>query len=282
VSYDEARPQIEQEVKAEAAANQAYAMTQKYEDAHDKGASVADAAKAAGVMATQVGPVDANGNDAAGKPGGLTPKMVKDGFALTQGADTDVQQEGKGEYYVLHADKVIPPQAPTLDKVRDRLTQFFQQQEMAKRLSARLQDLVGQVKKGQTMDAVAATVGAKVTMVSLTRAQAQQDQKIPPEQVEQLFQGKPGDVIASGAAVVKVVSIEPPQAAMASVTIAQAQQQLARSVFEEVSEEARAYARAKLKAKVNLALARQAIGVSEPAGQAAPPAGAPAPASRAK
>jgi peptidyl-prolyl cis-trans isomerase D len=284
VSFDEARPKIEDEVKAEAAADKAYAMSQKYDEARQKGASVTDAAKAAGVAAVSMGPVAASGADETGKPVGLSPKMLKEGFALSQGADTDVTQEAKGEYFVVQADKVIPPAAPTLDKVRGRLTQYFQQTEMNKRLNARLDELAAQVKMGKPMEAVAASVGSKVSPVTFTRAQAQQDQKLAPEQLDKLFQAKTGDVITSGAAVVKVVSITPPSASMAVAIIGSAQQQLGRQMFDEVGQEARAYAKTTLKAKINLALARQAIGVSPAATTPPAPAkpGAPPAAGRAK
>ena len=262
VTLDEARPKIEEEIKAENAANKAYDLSQKFEDAHDKGAGIIDAAKAAGVASEPVGPVTAQGQGPDGKPLGLSPKLLTTGFGLTQGAESDMIQEDKGEYFVVRADKVIAPQPPTLDKVRPKLTQYFQQTEMQKRMAAKLDGLIAQIKKGESLDAAAASVGAKVNQMAMTRQQAQSNNQIPPEQLEKIFSAKAGDLFASGAAVVKVVSVQAPTLQVAGQTIAAAQDQLARQIFDEISEESGAYAQTKLKTKVNLALARQAIGAS--------------------
>jgi peptidyl-prolyl cis-trans isomerase D len=262
VTLDEVRPKIEEEIKTENAANKAYDLSQKYQDAHDKGAGLVAAAKAAGVATSTVGPVTAQGQDADGKPTGLSAKLLSTGFGLAQGADSDVVQEDKGEYFVLHADKVIGPQPPTLDKMRPRLTAYFQQTEMRKRMSDKVDALVAQVKKGQSIEAVAASVGSKLTTTVMTRQQAQSNNQIPPQELERLFQAKAGEVFATGAAVVKVSSIQPPSQQIAGQAVSPAQDQLARQMADELSEEAGAYAQTKLKTKVNLALARQAIGAS--------------------
>ena len=262
VTLDEAKPKIEEEIKAENAANKAYDLSQKFEDAHDKGAGIIDAAKAAGVASEPVGPVTAQGQGPDGKPLGLSPKLLTTGFGLTQGAESDMIQEDKGEYFVVRADKVIAPQPPTLDKVRPKLTQYFQQTEMQKRMAAKLDGLIAQIKKGESLDAAAASVGAKVNQMAMTRQQAQSNNQIPPEQLEKIFSAKAGDLFASGAAVVKVASVQAPTLQVAGQTIAAAQDQLARQIFDEISEESGAYAQTKLKTKVNLALARQAIGAS--------------------
>jgi peptidyl-prolyl cis-trans isomerase D len=283
-SLDEARPKIEEEIKTEAAANKAYDLSQKYEDAHDKGANILNAAQAAGVAPVTVGPVTAQGQDADGKPLGLSPKLLTTGFALAQGAESDVVQEDKGEYFVLRADKVLPPQPPVLDKVRAKLTAYFQQQEMQKRMSDKQDAMIAQLKKGESFEAAAASVGAKITQTSMTRQQAQNNNQIPPEQLERIFQAKAGDVFATGAAVVKVTAIQPPPLLIVGQATGPAQNQLARQMADELSEEGGAYAQTKLKAKVNLALARQAIGASADAGVPLGPAkpGAASPGQRAQ
>lgn len=283
VTLEEARPKIEEEIKAEAAANKAYELSQKYEDAHDKGANILDAAKAAGVPAVSLGPVTAQGQDAQGKPLGLTPKLLSEGFMLAQGMESDVVQEDKGEYFVLRADKVIPPQPPTLDKVRPQLTQYFQQQELRKRMTAKQEELIARIKKGENMDAVAASVGAKVGQAAMTRQQAEGNRQLAPEELEQIFQAKAGDVFPARSAVVKVTAIQPPSAMIAGQAVGPVEQQLARGLFDEISQESGAYAQAKLKTRINAQLARQAIGASPDAATPLGPAkpGAPAPKTRA-
>ncbi|MEI9891294.1 MAG: hypothetical protein WDN45_12815 [Caulobacteraceae bacterium] len=109
VSFDDAKAQIEQEVKTENAADKANDLAQKYEDAHEKGSTLVEAAKKVGGTAMAVGPVSAENADADGKPAGLTPRLLKEAFALPQGGETDIVQESKGEYFAVRVDKIIPP-----------------------------------------------------------------------------------------------------------------------------------------------------------------------------
>jgi peptidyl-prolyl cis-trans isomerase D len=270
VSFEDAKAQIEQEVKAAAAADKANDQAQKFEEAHEKGSTLAEAAKVAGATPVQVGPVSSQGNDADGKPSGLSPRLLKEAFALPQGGETDAVQDTKGEYFAVRVDKIIPPALPTLDKVRPRLTEFFLQQEMSKRLSAKLDELSARVKKGESLDAVAQSVGSAVTHLSITRTQAQQSRNLRPEQVSQIFAAKTGDVITTGAVVARIDSITPPAAGVIAATLPGGQVQMSRGIFEEMQQEGRAWAKSQVKPKVNITLARQAIGVQSGDGKAAP------------
>jgi peptidyl-prolyl cis-trans isomerase D len=170
-------------------------------------------------------------------------------------------QDTKGEYFAVRVDKIIPPALPTLDKVRPRLTQYFLQQEMSKRLEAKLNELAARVKKGETLEAVAQSVGSSVTHMSITRAQAQQSRNLRPEQVGQIFAAKAGEVITTGAVVARIDGIAPPAAGVIAATLPGGQVQLSRGIFDELQQEARAWAKTEVKPKINVALARQAIGV---------------------
>lgn len=275
-TFEEAKAAIENEVKGEAAANKAYDLVQKYEAAHDKGSTIVEAAKAAGVTPQTFVPVTAGGQDSDAKPvDGLTPRMLKEAFALSPGGDTDVIQDSKGEYFTVHVDKVFPPALPSLDKVRPRLTQFFLQREMSKRLDAKLAELQARVKKGESLDAVAKSVGSDVTHLSINRNLAQQNRNLPPQLLQQLFEAKVGDVVITGSGLAKIEAIKPPAPGVIASAMQNGQLSLARSIFDETQQEARSWAKDQVKPKINLALARQAIGASD---KAAPATGAALPA----
>ena len=282
VSFDEAKPTIEKEVKTEAAATKAYDLVQKYQAAHEKGSTLAEAAKAAGVAPQTFTPSTANGGDADGKMvDGLTPRMLKEAFALTQGGETDAVQDSKGEYFALRVEKVIPPTLPTLDKLRPRLTQAFLQREMSKRLQEKLNELQARVKKGETLDAVAASVGSQVNHVAINRQLAMQNRNLPAGLAQQIFDAKVGDVIVTGGGLAKIDAIAPPSPGLIAGNMRPAQLSLARGIFDELQQEARTWARAQVKPKVNVALARQAIGAT-PASDKAPAGGLSLPAAPAK
>jgi len=263
VTFDEAKPAIEQEVKAEAAANQAYALVQKYQAAHDKGANLAESAKAAGVTPQTFAPVTSGGqNTDAQAVEGLTQRMIKEAFALPQGGETDAVQDSKGEYFALHVDKVIPPTLPSLDKVKPRLIQAYLQQEMSKRLTDKLDELKARVKKGETLEAVAKSVGSDITHISINRNQAQNARNLPPGLAAQIFSSKVGDVFTTGSGLARVDSIEPVPPGLIASAIPVGQQSMARGILDELQLETRAWAKDQIKPKVNKALADQAIGAT--------------------
>ncbi len=272
VTFEEAKGKIEDEVRTEAAATKAYDLVQKYEAAHDKGSTLPEASKVAAVTPQTFAPATAQGMDEDGKPvDGLTPRILKEAFTLAQGAETDVIQDSKGEYFAVRADKVIPPTLPSLDKVRPRLIQAFLQREMSKRLTDKLNELAARVKKGESLDAVAQSVGSQVSHLSINRQLAQQNRNVPPQVLAQIFQAKAGDVVITGGAVAKVEAVKPPPAGLIATAMTGGQNSLARSIFDETQEEARLWAKEQIKPKINTALARQAMGASD---KAAPATGA--------
>ena len=278
VTFDEAKAGIEKELKTELAATKAYDLVQKYEAAHEKGSNLAESAKAAGVTPVSFTPATANGGDVDGKMvDGLTPRMLKEAFALPQGGETDAVQDAKGEYFALRVEKVIPPTLPTLDKLRPRLTQAFLQRAMSKRLKDKLDELQARVKKGETLEAVAMSVGSPITHVAINRQMAQQNRNLPPGLVQQIFDAKVGDVIITGGGLAKIEAIVPPSPGQVAGGMRNGQLSLARGIFDEVQQEGRTWASEQIKPKINITLARQAIGATASSDKA-PAGGSPLPA----
>lgn len=275
VSFEEAKAGIEKEVKTEAAATKAYDLVQKYQAAHEKGSTLAEAAKAAGVTPQTFAPATAGGGDADGqRVAGLTPRMLKEAFGLPQGGETDAVQDGKGEYFALRVERVIPPTLPSLERLKPRLTQAFLQREMSKRLQDKLTELQARVKKGETLEAVARSVGSPVTHVSINRQLAQQNRNLPAGLVQQIFDAKVGDIVITGGGLAEIDSITPPPPGLIAGTMRSGQLSMARGIFDEVQQAGRTWAVTQIKPKTNIALARQAIGATAPASDKA--AGLPA------
>lgn len=269
-SLESVRPQIEAEVRAQAAQTKAYDQTQAYQDAHDGGADLVAAASKAGALVLTTAPVTAQGADQTGQPvAGLTPDIVKTAFGLSQGGESDLIEAGKGEYYAVKVEKVIPAAMPALAEIKPQLTAVWMGQEMAKRLKAKADELVARVKKGEAIEAVAASVQSKVQKVGgLSRQNAQQHMGLGRDFLGAAFQAKKNEVFSTRAGpqgeayvVAKLEAIRPaPPAAIAQVA-ALAGAQVGNGLMNDLGEAARNAAKTQLKAKNNLTLARQAIGV---------------------
>jgi peptidyl-prolyl cis-trans isomerase D len=267
-TLESVRPQIEAELRVQNAQSKAYDQTQAYQDAHDAGADLIAAASKAGAMVMTTAPITAQGADETGRPlPGLTPDVLKTAFALSSGGESELIEIGKGEYYAVKVEKVIPAALPPLDSIKPQLTGVWLQNEMGKRLQAKADALVARVKKGESLDAVAASAGSKVQRVAgISRENAQQHQALGRELLMATFGAKPGDVFTSraGQAAFVVAKLEAVHAGdvtqMARITQA-LHPQIDQGLMRDLGETVRQAAKASLKTKTNLTLARQAIGV---------------------
>ena len=268
VGFEQARPQLEQQLKHDAAQKKVYDQVEAYEKAHDGGAKLADAAKAVGATVAASGAIAQNGATAAGQPpAGVSPKLLAKAFEMAQGEESDTQDEGNGEYFVVRVDKVIPSAFPQLDEVRGPATQAYIQRQVVQALKAKADELAARIRKGESFEAVAASAGAKVEhVVGIDRGKAQEQAKTSGMQVLQgVFGGAKGDVIvapaATGVAVVKVDDIQAgpvdQPAALADNSRKQANGELVNNLIEG----AQAQARRELKPRIDRARAAQALGI---------------------
>ncbi len=269
-TLESVRPQIEAEVRAQAAQSKAYDQTQAYQDAHDAGANLVAAASKAGAMVVTTAPVTAQGADQTGQPvAGLTPEILKTAFGLGQGADSDLIEAGKGEYYAVRVEKVIPAAMPPLAEIKPQLTAVWMGQELGKRLKAKADELAARVKKGETLDAVAASAQSKVQHVDgLSRENVQQHMGLGREFLVAAFNAKPGEVFTARAGqqgeayvVAKLDKVRAAPAADVARASVMLQTQAASGLVRDLGDAARNAAKVQLKTKSNLTLARQAIGV---------------------
>ena len=272
-SLEEARPQIEKEINDRAAKDAAYEQSEKYADAHAKGQNMDAAVKASGAKAFPIPvPINAQGRLPNGQPlPSINEKMLKDAFSLPRGGETDITDLGQGEYYAVRVDKVSTAHVPALEEIRAPLTQAYMTNQVIETLRAKADALTQRVKKGEAIGAVAASAGAKVQHLDLTRAAAeQQGQALGQAMLARLFNAKTGDAFQTqapnyGFAVVKVLAIKPAAAADVaeeSQTLrTQLSDQMGRNEFGEMFYAA---ARAEVKPKVDLALAYTALGAQPP------------------
>ncbi len=278
-TLESARPKIEADLRQKAARDKAYQLSQTFDDARTGGANLQDAAAKAGVPVETVGPFMATGKDPQGQPvAGLTDRMVKSAFAKHVGDDADLEDAGSGEYYAIKVLKVMPPALPTLAEARPALTNAYVSQQFFAALRAKANALVAQLKAGTPIDQVAATVGGHVVrQAGMQRIQAAKYQAMGQNFVEAVFAVKPGDAFAAGAQngvyIAKVDAVRPGDPTqMAQVTNA-IRGKMGESYLQDVLASAKAAARREIKPQINVALARQAIGVDPTAG---PKAAAPA------
>jgi peptidyl-prolyl cis-trans isomerase D len=268
-TLDQVRPQIVAEAQTEMARQKVYAQVQAYENAHNGGSNLAESAAKAGVAAQQIGPVSAEGVDIKSQPmPGLSPKMMKAAFALPQGGETDMDDDGAGEYFAVHVDKVLPPALPSIDDVREPLTRYWLTQEMLTRLHAKADELVAKMKKGESLEAAAAELHAQVAhAVGVTRAALQQSRSLSSELASKLFTAKAGELITGQTAQIPVMvgrvdSIAPVSPQDGAQFVVAQRDRGTMTMFQDFGEAMRSAAKSAVKPTSDLDKARLAMGVS--------------------
>jgi peptidyl-prolyl cis-trans isomerase D len=266
VSLEEARPMLEAEIRKDMVAEKVYAQTQAYDDAHQAGASLADAAAKAGVPAQTLGPITAQAIDEQGRQYQLPPKILETAFGLPAGGESEITDLGDGAYFAVKVDKIVPAHVPPLAEIRDRVTLVYMQRQVINALEAKSAALAARLKKGEAIDAVAASAGASVSRITgLSRQTAQSQQEaLGAELLSRAFAAKPGDAwtarAPNGLVVGQVSNIQMDAGPTAARLAEAGRGNLTRTLSGEMAEAAQAYARTKLKVKVDPVRARAAAG----------------------
>jgi peptidyl-prolyl cis-trans isomerase D len=265
----EVRPMLEAEARKSVAAEKVEEISQKYDDAHTGGASLAESAQKAGVPTLTVGPVSQQGGDPQGqRAANVSPKLVQVAFGLPQGGESEIEDDGNGEYFAVRVEKIIPKALPALDEVRARLTQVWMARETAKALQAKADTLVARLKKGESLEGVAASVNSQVSHAAgLDRQNAAQNKDLSQEALGKAFGAKPGEIFtaenakAFGLIVAKLEALRAPVPAQIARITEDGRPQMTMAIFREIGVDARKAARATIKPKIYPNVARSALGL---------------------
>lgn len=268
VTLDEVKPALEAEIRKDQASEKVYALTQAYDDAHQGGANLAAAAAKAGVPTTSIGPVSQGGRDLTGQPvQGLNQKLVEVAWTLPAGGESEVEDAGNGEFFAVRVEKVQPAALPPFDEIKPMLTRAWTQRELVRAMQAKADGLVARIKKGESLEAVAASAGSSVTQVpGIDRRNAGQNPTLSQDMLAKLFTSRPGEAFTAqnshfGFVVGKLEAVHNGDPATLAQTAEQMRPQMSSGFIRELGESAHAAARREIKVTVDANKAREAIGL---------------------
>ena len=268
VTLEQVRPQLEAELRKDAAAEKVYEMSQAYDDAHGGGANLVESAKKTNVPVLTLGPVSDQGAGPQGQPvSGVNPKLLKTAFSLPQGGESEVEEAGNGEYYAVRVEKIIPKAMPPLAEVKPQLTRVWMMREMVKRLQAKADELAARVRKGETLEAVAGGIGAQVGhATNIDRQNAAQNQVLSRDALIKAFSAKAGEVYTAeaptfGLVVARLDAVRAPVGpTLARITEA-SRPQMTEAIFREMQADAQKAAVTLVKVKTYPNNGRAALGL---------------------
>lgn len=270
-SLEANRPQIEAKVRAAAADRKVTEVSKIYEDSHAAGADMAASAAKAGLTVVKVPPVAKNGASLDGQPvAGLSEAVLAAAFDASQGVESEILADGEGEYFILRVDSIVPPELAKLEEVRTPLTRNLMMRKIAEAQQKKADELAARIRKGESIDAVAASGGFRLERVAnLSQPNLQQHAALGRELISGILAAKKGDVfVAPGQlyAVAVVTGIRAGDVTQAAQLTNAQRGQFSQMLSRDIDASARRYAVDAVKVKTNLRNARLAMGV--PAEQA--------------
>ena len=164
--FEEVRGQLEQEALAAERERKYNDIAGKLADkTYQNPSSLEPAAQALGLPVKDSEPFTRDG----GKGIAADPKVVKAAFSddvLVQGNNSSLIDLGNDHSVVIHVAKHVPAAVRPLAQVRDAIKKDILDERVAAAAGKRADDLLARLRKGESMDAVAASAGAAVQSVS--------------------------------------------------------------------------------------------------------------------
>ena len=193
-TYEQVAAQIKREMAESRTKSEVGNLRDKIEDERAAGSTLAEIAKKLGLKSVSIEAVDRSGRGLDGKPvTGLpqTPNVISAAFASDVGVDTDPLQLPGGGYLYYDVTGVTPSRERTLEEVKDQVTARWRDDEIAKRLQAKADDLVGKLKAGTSFAQAASEAGLNVqTAKDLQRGKS--GGFIPAKTIEAVFRTPKG------------------------------------------------------------------------------------------
>jgi peptidyl-prolyl cis-trans isomerase D len=176
----------------------------EFEAARDSGASVAEAARSAGLEVTAVAGIDQANRNPEGALVGLPPPLLRAAFAAEQGEVSDRIALGSTEAWVA-VDRITPATLRPLDEVRADVVSGWTAQKRQQRLQALGQSVVQAIANGQTLPEAARanrmSVVASSQELQRSAFAAANPQglaaRIPPDLAQEIFAARQGGVVSA-------------------------------------------------------------------------------------
>jgi peptidyl-prolyl cis-trans isomerase D len=156
-TLDEARPALKAELQKQLGASHLEDVINAYDDAHNAGADMAEAAKKVGMHVIRVATTDAHGMAQDGSKADVpaTPEFLGQVFKSDVGTEGDPFRSNDGHYYIVKVEGVIPQKLKPLDAVRAQALDAWTQDQRVQKLAAKADEIAKNANAGGNLTQIA-------------------------------------------------------------------------------------------------------------------------------
>jgi peptidyl-prolyl cis-trans isomerase D len=203
-SFDEAKKQLTDQLTQEAEADRLDHIGNEVDDALAGGAKLADVAAKYHLNVTTVAAADVGGRDPDGKPVTIpvSPKdVLKLAFDTGENETSRVTAVEDGAIFVVHVDKVVPPQTKPIAEVKDQIVTAWTAEQKTDAVKKEADALAAAVAAGTPLAKAATDQKLTITTPPPLSRRPQPGSTVPAPLAAKLFGAKVGDtVVASDSA----------------------------------------------------------------------------------
>lgn len=232
-------PAVRENMRKEAAGQALTEATEGFDDAIAQGETIEAAATKAGFKLVKIANVTADGKDGAtGAPNELLTASIdalNEAFGLAQNDNTDLLSAGRDMYMALRVDKITAKAPVPLATVKAELSRAWVGRELSLRLKARAEAILADA-KATSIEQAATKAGLSIVRAPqpLMRGQGS------PELSQAIFNAKKGEIVTGAVAngvefaVVRIDNIIRDDETKAPERLAQAEQEVRKSVQSDI------------------------------------------------
>lgn len=198
-SFDEAKKQLEQDLRREKSMDGLAELANKVEDALGGGATVEEAAKRFNLKTAKIAAVDAQGRGTDGRPVADLPKsdqFLDVAFHTDQNTESPLTEVPENGYFLLRVDGVTQPTAKPLATVRAEVIAGWQAERRQEQARDKAAKLAERVRAGEAFTQAAQSAGAKVETTKPFAREAGEGAVLPPAAVAEMFKARVGGAVA--------------------------------------------------------------------------------------
>lgn len=239
---DEVRAQIVDIVKRTQAPELLVQRANDLEKQLNRGTPLVDAARSIGSEVKTVDAIDANGGGRDGLPAtdiANVRELTRRAFNMRKGDESALTELANGDFFVVQVADVMPARIPDLGEIKDRVTDAWQQAEIAKLAEAKAKTIADKANAGGDLTALLKAEGMELGPAQpLTRTVNRPDDNLPRALVQAIFAAAPGKIVyaptGSGIAIARLQEIQPADAAKDNAGVEATRNQVLGSLRESV------------------------------------------------